>query len=57
MPEVLEQIQKLMNAKFKEIAEKLPTLTHQDPSSFSCGFNAGYKQCLLDLMTIIDVDK
>lgn len=40
--------------KLKEIAEKLPTLVHTEPASFSCGYNAGYKQALLDLENIIE---
>lgn len=42
-------IQDWINDKFEEIASKLPTLEHTEPASFSCGFNVGYKQALLDL--------
>ena len=35
--------------KFADIAAKLPTLVHTEPASFSCGYNTGYKQCLLDI--------
>lgn len=35
--------------KFADIAAKLPTLVHTEPASFACGYNTGYKQCLLDL--------
>lgn len=35
--------------KLAEIANKLPTLLYQDVASFDCGYNMGYKQCLLDL--------
>ena len=38
-----------INAKFTEIASKLPTLVHTEPASFSCGFNTGYKQAMIDL--------
>jgi hypothetical protein len=42
-------IQDWLNDKLKEIAGKLPTLVHNDPASFACGFNTGYKQAMLDL--------
>lgn len=45
----METIDHWIDKKLAEIAEKLPNLVHQDPASFSCGFNAGYKQCLLEL--------
>lgn len=35
--------------KLKEVAKKLPSLVHTEPSSFACGYNMGYKQALLDL--------
>lgn len=42
-------IQEWMNIKYEEIAQKLPTLVHTDAASFSCGYNTGYKQAMLDL--------
>lgn len=42
-------LQDWMNRKLKEIAEKLPTLVHTEPASFSCGYNVGYKHAILDL--------
>ena len=42
-------LQEWIDNKFAVIAEKLPTLVHTEPASFSCGFNAGYKQALLEL--------
>lgn len=47
-------IQDWINNKYKEIAVKLPTLVHTEPASFSCGFNTGYKQALLDLENQIE---
>ena len=47
-------IQDWINGKYKEISSKLPTLVHDDPASFSCGFNVGYKQALLDLDCLIE---
>tara|TARA_R110000868_G_scaffold161317_2_gene391535 strand:+ start:6390 stop:6572 length:183 start_codon:yes stop_codon:yes gene_type:complete len=38
-----------IDEKLCEIAAKLPSLVHSDPASFSCGFNSGYKQAVLDL--------
>lgn len=38
-----------LNDKLAEIATKLPTLVHGDPASFNCGYNAGYKQAMIDL--------
>jgi hypothetical protein len=47
-------IQDWINDKFKEIAGKFPTLVHTEPASFSCGFNTGYKQALLDIENQIE---
>lgn len=53
-------IEDWIDLKLAEIAIRLPTIVHSDPASFSCGYNAGYKACLLDLDTIVtdnrDVD-
>lgn len=38
-----------IDSKLAEIANKLPALVYQDAASFSCGYNAGYKQAVLDL--------
>ncbi len=38
--------------KLKEIASKLPSLVHQDPASFACGYNSGYKAALLDMQKL-----
>lgn len=43
-----------INSKFKEIALKLPNLVHSEPASFSCGFNTGYKQAMLDLHRFLE---
>jgi hypothetical protein len=47
-------IQDWINNKYADIASKLPTLVHTEPASFSCGFNAGYKQALRDLENMIE---
>jgi hypothetical protein len=39
--------------KLAEIANKLPTLVHTEPASFSCGYNVGYKSALLDLERLL----
>lgn len=49
----MDDIKEFINNKLAEIAKKLPTLVHTDPASFACGFNMGYKQCLLDLDRLI----
>ena len=41
--------QQWVDSKLADIATKLPTLVHTEPASFSCGFNTGYKQAMLDL--------
>lgn len=38
-----------IDGKIADIANKLPTLVHTEPASFSCGYNTGYKTALLDL--------
>jgi hypothetical protein len=43
-----------IDEELREISLKLPTLVHNDPSSFSCGYNAGYKGALLDLGKFMD---
>ena len=43
------EVQQFINQKLAEVAERLPSLVHTEPASFSCGFNTGYKQALLDL--------
>jgi hypothetical protein len=52
----MELLNQWIDKKFTEVAAKLPTLVHSEPASFSCGFNTGYKQCLLDLLHIIKED-
>lgn len=50
-------MQKWIDDKIKQIAEKLPNTAHTEPSSFACGYNVGYKQALLDMQKILDHDK
>lgn len=42
------KIQEWIGNKFSDIATRLPSLVHEDPASFACGYNMGYKQALLD---------
>ncbi len=42
-------INQWIDDKLGQIATKLPTLVHTDPASFACGYNMGYKTCLLDI--------
>jgi hypothetical protein len=43
-----------IDGKLAEIANKLPSLVHQDAASFACGYNTGYKNALLDLERIMN---
>lgn len=43
------ELQQWIDKKLECIAQKLPNKAHTEPASFSCGYNVGYKQCLLDL--------
>lgn len=38
-----------IDTHLEEISKKLPDLVNQDPASFSCGYNTGYKAALNDL--------
>lgn len=49
-------LQEWIDNKFAVIAEKLPILVHTEPASFSCGFNTGYKQAMLDLDRFLEDD-
>jgi hypothetical protein len=42
-------LQDWIDSKLAVIADKLPTLVNTEPASFSCGYNTGYKQAILDL--------
>ena len=46
-----------LNKKISEIAKKLPTLVHTEPASFSCGYNVGYKQAMLDLERFLEYEE
>ena len=50
------QLDYWINDQLAAIAERLPHQVHSDPASFSCGFNSGYKQALLDLDRLIAED-
>ena len=47
-------IQQWIDKKLKEISERLPIQIHQDPASFACGYNMGYKQAMIDLIRFYD---
>lgn len=42
-------LQEWIDHQLAIIAEKLPQAVHQDPASFACGYNSGYKAAMLDL--------
>jgi len=45
----MDKVQEWIEEKLKEISQKLPTEVHENPASFACGYNVGYKQAVLDL--------
>jgi hypothetical protein len=45
-----------IDEKLSEIAQKLPTLVHEEPASFACGYNAGFKSALLELDRILEYE-
>jgi hypothetical protein len=47
-------LQQWIDDRLKYIAELLPQLQHEDPASFACGYNAGYKHALLELVDFLD---
>lgn len=42
-------LQNWIDTKLADIAMTLPSQVLENPSSFKCGFNMGYKQAMLDL--------
>lgn len=48
------ELQNWIDKKLQEISLKLPSLVHQDPSSFSCGYNSGFKSALLELDRLLE---
>ena len=53
----INDVQGWIDDRLAKVAEKLPTIVHTEPASFSCGYNTGYKQCLLDLDRFIEEPK
>lgn len=53
----MNELEFFINDKLAEITKRLPELVHENPASFSCGFNAGYKAALLDLSRIMENKK
>lgn len=49
----MEKLQKWIGTKLQEISQKLPNKIHENPASFACGYNTGYKQAVLDLQNFI----
>ena len=42
-----------IDEKLTEIGDKIKEITHDNPASFSCGYNVGYRQAILDLQNFI----
>jgi hypothetical protein len=53
---LMQLVSDWIDTKLAEIGTKLPTLVHTEPASFSCGYNVGYKQAILDFEKIIEDD-
>ncbi len=49
----MDKIQQWIDLKLEEISKKLPNQVHENPASFACGYNVGYKQAALDLQNFI----
>lgn len=47
-------LEQWINDKLADIGTRLPSLVHEDAASFACGYNAGYKRCLLDLVAKLE---
>jgi hypothetical protein len=50
----IQEVRQWLNEKMEAISKKMPDLVHSEPASFACGFNIGYKQCVLDLTRYLD---
>lgn len=45
----LQELERFIDLKLTEISKRLPEAVHNDPASFACGYNMGYKSALLDM--------
>lgn len=52
----LDEVQEWIDFKLGRIALHLPRLVKEQPDSFSCGHNMGYKQAMLDLSMELETD-
>lgn len=52
----MKSIESWIDEKLKEIALKLPQLAHHESASFNCGYNAGYKNAILDLEKFLHLE-
>ena len=50
------ELQEWIDFKLGRIALRLPRLVKEQPDSFSCGHNMGYKQAMLDLSMELETD-
>jgi len=46
-----------IDLKLHEISLRLPFEVHEDPASFACGYNSGYKSAILDLKDKLDMNE
>ena len=49
-----DKIDWFIEEKMREISERSQTMTHTEPASFTCGYNAGYKKCIQDLVRFLN---
>jgi hypothetical protein len=47
-------LQQWIDSKFLEISKKLPSLVNTFPEGFECGYQTGYKACLLELDRLLE---
>ncbi len=55
--DAMERGSEWVDNKLAEIAAELPALVHYEPKSFTCGFQSGYKQALLDFEGILEAEE
>lgn len=52
----LQELERFVDLKIAEISKKMPDAVHENPASFACGYNMGYKSALLDIERLLEVE-
>ena len=52
----LDELKRFIDSKISEISKRLPDSVHDNPASFACGYNTGYKQALLDIEKALEIE-